>query len=111
MANFRYWAGSQGHRLLFCNPYTFRHPQTVCLSLTDLRRLAQRFFAPDHAPWTPQAFGDWVQANHGNEEELARVVLARRKWTKSAASWSSGWEIARASKPFTARAKPSPWRP
>lgn len=79
IASYRFWAGATGHHLLFCNPYAFRYPQTMRLSLTDLRRLARGLAGPEEPQWSAQGFAEWAQANFGGVEELARVVMARQE--------------------------------
>lgn len=79
ISSYRFWAGATGHHVLFCNPYAFRYPQTMRLSLTDLKRLAQGLAGPDEPQWSPQGFADWAQANFGGVEQMARALLARQE--------------------------------
>lgn len=79
ISSYRFWAGATGHHLLLCNPYGFRYPQTMRLSLTDLTRLARDLAGPAQVDWPPRDFPAWAQASFGGVEELARVVLARQE--------------------------------
>ena len=47
MASYRYWAGRSGHHLVMSNPYTFRYPQSMRVTLDDLRQHVRVLSLPD----------------------------------------------------------------
>ncbi len=47
MASYRYWAGRSGNHLVMSNPYTFRYPQSMRVSLDDLRENVRAISLPD----------------------------------------------------------------
>ena len=81
MASYRFWAGSGGHHLLFCNPYTFRYPQTCRLDRGQLRAmLAQMTAQVENDPALVSAsWEERANALAGGEEQLTRLVLIWRE--------------------------------
>lgn len=81
MASYRFWAGSGGHHLLFCNPYTFRYPQTCRLDRGQLRAMLAKLTAQaEDDPALAQAgWEERANALAGGEEQLTRMVLIWRE--------------------------------
>ncbi|MFZ5585176.1 MAG: glycosyltransferase family 9 protein [Thermodesulfobacteriota bacterium] len=96
MASYRVWAGAGGHHVLFSNPYTFRYPQTVRHSLTDLGRIvAQRGLPDGRGGWRPVDLGagglQALAAEHfGGVEALARAVMAQQE-VEAEREFVAGW--------------------
>lgn len=104
MASYRVWAGAGGHHILFSNPYTFRYPQTVRHSLTDLGRIVASRGLPDgRGGWQPAQMGPGGLAalaaeHYGGVEALARAVMAQQEVEaerECVAGWMGQEEIRR----------------
>lgn len=81
MASYRFWAGSGGHHLLFCNPYTFRYPQTCRLDRGQLQAMLARMTAQveDDPALAQASWEERAQVLAGGEEQLTRMVLIWRE--------------------------------
>ncbi|MFH1061030.1 MAG: glycosyltransferase family 9 protein [Pseudomonadota bacterium] len=99
MASYRVWAGAGGHHILFSNPYTFRYPQTVRHSLTDLGRIVASRGLPDgRGGWRPAASGpgpgglaELAEEQCGGLEAMARAVMARQE-VEAERDFVAGWQ-------------------